>query len=75
MIVESDNIKASNELKYFLENEWYNSFKGTPLYEQHKMSHSIYSGYWCFVAAAIVKIKGLDDSTFRDNKYYLKDLV
>ncbi len=75
IIVESDKVKASKELKCFLEKEWYNSFKGTPLYNQHKKSHSIYHGYWCFVAAAIVKVKDLDDTSFRGNQYYPKDLV
>jgi len=75
-IIQEPNSKiAEKELKYFLEKEWYASFKGTPIYGLHKNVHDLYVGYWCFVAAAIVKIKGLDDSTFRDNKYYPKDLI
>ena len=45
------------------------------MYGLHKNVHDLYVGYWCFIAAAIVKIKDLDDSTFRDNKYYPKDLI
>ncbi len=75
IIKETDKNTAEKELKYFLENEWYASFKGTPLYDLHNNRHNIYAGYWCFVAAAIVKIKGLDDSSFRDNKYYPKDML
>ncbi len=75
IIKETDKNIAEKELKYFLENEWYASFKGTPLYNQHNNPHNTYAGYWCFIAAAIVKIKGLDDSSFRDNKYYPKDML
>jgi len=75
IIKEEDNTKAEQELKFFLENEWYPSFKDTPLYNQHLNPHNTYAGYWCFVAVAIVKIKGLDDSSFRDNEYYPKDFL
>lgn len=75
IIREEDKAKASKELKYFLEKEWYLSFKGTPLYNQHLNPHNTYVGYWCFAAAAIVKIMKLDDSSFRDNQYYPKDLI
>lgn len=34
-----------------------------------------FSGYWAFEVAAIVKIKGLDDSSFRDHKYYPSQLL
>lgn len=74
IISESDKRIAEQELKYFLEKEWYSSFKGTPLYNLHENIHNLYVGYWCFIARAIVKIKQLDDSTFRNNRYYPKDL-
>jgi hypothetical protein len=75
IIFQEDKEIAQKELKRFLEAKWYNSLKGTGYYNQHSNPHNTYSGYWCFVAAAIVKIKGLDDSSFRDNPYYPKDLV
>ncbi|WP_422105277.1 PoNe immunity protein domain-containing protein [Winogradskyella sp.] len=75
IIKEENKTTAEQELKYFLEKEWYESFKGTPLYNQHLNPNDTYSGYWCFVAAAIVKIKGLDDSSFRTNTYYPKDIL
>jgi hypothetical protein len=70
-----DNSIAEKELKFFLDNEWCQNFKDTSLYNQHLSQHNIYSGYWCFAAAAIVKIKDLDDSSFRDNEYYPKDML
>lgn len=74
-IIKTENKdKAQKSLKIFLENEWFDSFKNEHIYSLHTGNHKNYSGYWCFVAAAIVKIKGLDDSSFRDNQYYPKDL-
>ncbi|MEY8868538.1 PoNe immunity protein domain-containing protein [Gaetbulibacter jejuensis] len=70
-----DKTKAQKELKKFLEKKWYSSLKDTGYYNQHISKFDVYSGYWCFVTAAIVKIKGLDDSNFKDNPYYPKDLV
>jgi len=75
IVQEQDKELAQKELRYFLENEWYQSFKDTPLYDQHKNPHNTYLGYWCFTAAAIVKIKQLDDSSFRNNPYYPKDFI
>ena len=75
IIKENDNDVAQNELKFFLEKEWYRSLHDTSTYNQHNVKGGRYVGYWCFLAAAIVKIKGLDDSSFRDNKYYPKDLL
>ena len=46
--------------------EMLNSLKGR---------HETYYGAWSFESAAIVAINGLDDSSFRGNEYYPKDLV
>lgn len=75
IIILNDKLEAQERLKYFLEKKWYSSFKGTPLYNQHNSPHNLYVGYWCFQAAAITKILDLDDSSYRDNQYYPKDLV
>jgi len=63
------------KLKSFLENEWFKIIDKHNLYSSHTHKFDVYCGYWCFPAAAIVKIKGLDDSSFRDNPYYPKDLI
>ncbi|MBC8753923.1 DUF1911 domain-containing protein [Kordia sp. YSTF-M3] len=75
IILEQDKVKAEQKLKYFLENKWYSSFKGTPLFNQHNNPHNTYVGYWCFQAAAITKIMKLDDSSYRDNQYFPKDII
>ncbi len=73
IIIEQKEI-AEKKLKDFLENNWFNSLKNESVFGLHTNPNNTYAGYWCFIAAAIVKIKSLDDSSFRDNKYYPKDL-
>jgi hypothetical protein len=34
-----------------------------------------YFGYWCFETAGAVRVFVMDDSAFRDNVYYPKDLA
>lgn len=66
----------SSHIKKYLDN-W---FKNTKLLTWHNYSSSIkrdkyYFGYWSFEAAAISCILDLDDSKYRDNQFYPKDLV
>ncbi|WP_298511126.1 PoNe immunity protein domain-containing protein [uncultured Kordia sp.] len=75
IIVEEDKITAQQKLKHFLDKKWYASLKGTPMYNQHNNPHNTYVGYWCFQAAAITKLMELDDSSYRDNTYYPKDIL
>ena len=69
------NIKENDVKKYLA--SWY---KNTKLLTWHNYRASIgdsyyYYGYWSFEAAAVVATLDLDDSRFRDNEYYPKDLV
>ncbi len=72
---ESDPLKRSAIVKHYLEKEWYPGHKGLYWHENHKSQHDTFFGYWSFESAAVVKIAGIDDSSFRDNMYYPKDLL
>lgn len=72
-ITETD--KAETLVKEFITKEWYSGHKDCGWYDSHKNSNNTYFGYWSFETAAVVKIMGLDDSSFRDCQYYPKDLV
>jgi hypothetical protein len=74
-VEETHPQKRSNILRHYLEKEWYPGHKGVYWYDNHKSKHDIFFGYWSFEAAAIVKIAGIDDSSFRDNQYYPKDML
>ncbi|MDT8346915.1 MAG: DUF1911 domain-containing protein, partial [Flavobacteriaceae bacterium] len=67
--------QAILETNDFLKKEWIKipkkyyinlNLKDIPNYEVK----SGFVGLWAFEVAAVVKIKGLDDSSFKDNKFY-----
>jgi Domain of unknown function (DUF1911)/Domain of unknown function (DUF1910) len=74
-ITETDKPTAEKLVKEFVRKDWYNRHKGQGWIGSHNSPHNTYFGYWSFETAAIVKIMGLDDTTFIDCKYYPKDLV
>jgi len=74
-IIETDKIEAESLVKEFVTKDWYKEHKQTGWYNNHKKPFDSYFGYWSFETAAVVKIMGLDDSSFRDCQYYPKDLV
>lgn len=74
-ITEIDKTKAEKLIKEFITKEWYKNHKDAGWYNSHKSKHDTYFGYWSFETAAVVKIMGLDDSSFIDCPYYPKDLL
>lgn len=74
-IVETDKTKAEQLVKEFITKDWYKNHRDAGWYNSHKSPHNAYFGYWSFETAAVVKIMGLDDSSFRDCQYYPKDLL
>ena len=74
-ITETDKLKAEKLVKEFITKDWYKKHKDAGWYNSHKSKHDTYFGYWSFETAAVVKIMGLDDSSFIDCQYYPKDLV
>lgn len=74
-IKETDKAKAEKFVKEFITKDWFKKHKDTGWYNSHKSKHNVYFGYWSFEAAAIVKIMGLDDISFRECQYYPKDLL
>ena len=54
---------------------WYQGMKECYWYGRHKSEFAIYFGYWAFEAGLVTLLYGLDDSSYRDMKYYPKDLV
>lgn len=53
--------------------EWYESSRREPYHDRHKSSY--FPGYWSLEAAAITYILDIDDSSYRDKKFYPRDLV
>jgi len=75
-IIEVDKENAETLVDQFITKEWYKGHKDSGWYNNHKNDHhDVYCGYWCFEAAAVVKIMRLNDSNFKDCQYYPKDLI
>lgn len=58
-------------------NNWLKQMRrdGNPLYSNLNSEHDIYTGYWCWDAAAAVVMMDVDDSTFREHPNYPKDFA
>jgi len=72
MDVSNEEILSKKLMDKYLKN-WFKVEDRVVMYDRHKYDN--YVGYWSFESAAFVKIRGLDDSGFRDNVYYPKDLI
>jgi hypothetical protein len=72
----SATIRASEErptlVKEFVEG-WYKGMKPTYWHGAH--TDGLYFGYWCLEAALVTVLWDIDDSSYRDNLVYPKDLV
>jgi len=74
-IEQTDEIKGIQEIGKYLKS-WYVSNKHTAWYGTHLLKEdNSYTGYWCWEAAAIVKVKGWDDAKLKDYEYYPYDAV
>lgn len=72
-IIESPD-KSQEKIQEFLEG-YYQSMNKTYWYGSHKSDSNSFFGYWCFEAAAVVKVCNFDDSSFRNHPLYPRDLV
>ncbi|WP_419690007.1 PoNe immunity protein domain-containing protein [Burkholderia theae] len=64
--------KRPGLVKAFVDS-WYNGMKDAYWYGTHVDGR--YFGYWCFEAALVTVLWDIDDSSFRDNPVYPRDLV
>jgi hypothetical protein len=72
-IKSKEKVEAENLVKLFLEKDWLREQQMAQMLTDPKKES--YSGRWSFESAAVTCILGLDDSSYRDNQYYPKDLV
>lgn len=70
----SPDPKNTENLKIFIEG-WYTSMKDCGWYDSHKSNHDVFYGYWCFEAAAIAKLRGIDITTIQDHPEFPIDLL
>jgi len=74
---ETPDERAKGMAKYV--GGWYNSLRGVAIFwnkhEQIKHDFSPYKGYWAMCAAAFSYLYDIDDSSYRDNMVYPKDMI
>jgi hypothetical protein len=69
-------LNSAADIKEYLNKIWYKGHDEAGWHDMHKnkkVNH--YFGYWAWETAAIVKIKGIDDSSLKDQLYYPYDAV
>jgi hypothetical protein len=74
-VTQMDKPDAEAFMAKYLKSTWYSTHDDFYWYDNHKSKVNTYFGYWCFEAGAIVKVMGLDDTSFKDNRYYPYDLA
>lgn len=62
-------------LRDYVEKKWYPSNREEAWYDSDKRSKGTYCGYWCFVGAAVAKIRGFHTEDFEGCVYFPIDLL
>lgn len=73
IINEDNKVICEQLIKAYLEKHWFKTFKNWGWLSPDVSNFDVNSGfvgYWAFEVAAIVKIKGLDHSSFREHPFY-----
>ncbi|MBC8884065.1 DUF1911 domain-containing protein [Flavobacterium piscinae] len=72
---KATNLNSSQDIKNYLDKVWYQGHSDAAWHDTHKNTKvNCYSGYWAW-EAAIAKIKGIEDSSLKTQKYYPYDAV
>jgi len=73
---ETANIASAEDIQHYLDKVWYQGHDEAYWHDLHKNTEANqYFGYWAWEVAVIAKIKGIDDSSLKDHKYYPYDAV
>lgn len=57
-----DGVSGISDFLNYVANEWYDSSVDMAWYNSHLSNEDIYVGYWCWLAAAVLKIKDYPSS-------------
>jgi hypothetical protein len=73
--VDADGNQQATLMNKFMD-AWYPACVKNGFYETHNITNNFgYSGYWCFEAALVTLVFNLDDTGYRNHKYYPAALV
>ena len=73
--VDAEGDQQATLMNKFMD-AWYPACVKNGFYETHNITNNFgYSGYWCFEAALVTLVFNLDDTGYRNHKYYPAALV
>lgn len=75
VLQEDDLAKSTLALLDYMNNRWYNNCDDLSWFESHKNAANTYCGYWCWLSAAIAKIKQMDLTFVRTGKYIPWEII
>ena len=53
-----NNETSLNDFTEYMEKKWYESCREFSFYDTHKSPENVYTGYWCWLGSAVLKMKG-----------------
>lgn len=56
---------STDEFIEYMDNDWYASCKECYFYDSHKTDNETYTGYWSWLAAAILKMMAINNAACR----------
>jgi hypothetical protein len=74
-LAQTDKESAVTRLKKYVDKQWFKTLKEGVITNRALEKEMLYLGFWCFEAAALVKMLELDDSILKDSEYYPWDIV
>ena len=70
------HLYTAQDIKRYLDKEWYQGHSDAYWHDLHKNKKvNNYFGYWAWEAGALAKVRGIDDSSLKNQKYYPYDAV
>lgn len=70
------DIKTADDIKVYLNKVWYEGHSDAAWHDTHlNKKVNCYAGYWAWETAALAKVKNIDDSSLKQQKYYPYDAV
>ncbi len=70
------HLHTAQDIKHYLDKVWYRGHSDAYWHGLHKNKKvNNYFGYWAWVAGALAKVRGIDDTGLENQKYYPYDAV
>ena len=56
-----ENKISTEKFIEYMDKTWYDSCKDFSFYDAHNNKNKTYTGYWCWLAAAVLKIRSINN--------------